>query len=148
MSKTRIICRRINFGALFTVILGITIVILASVNLKKMNEAMDYLRTTSGSFSKSSQYQSSYSFGADFYTEMFGVTYKALSELNDISTDIAANFSRLNNSLNAEIGLAVESLHYLIFAVGIAMVGFGCTHLVSVLSVDVAKPKKEQSENG
>lgn len=82
-------------------------------------------------------YASSYSFGADFYTEMFKITYKAVDQLNNIGNGIASGFGRVLTSLRA----IAKSVGVLIMALGL----FSLNRSVPAL-VDLLPEKKTETE--
>ena len=62
--------KKVNSGAIVGIAIGVAVIILAVVLLG--NSSVGFNRLSASDLSTSSQFQLSYSFGADFYTEMFG----------------------------------------------------------------------------
>lgn len=56
------------------------------------------------------EYAISYSFGADFYTEMYGVTYDILSQLKNISRGLTSNFGRMLSAMYEVISALIITL--------------------------------------
>lgn len=71
------------------VLVGIAIII-AGVNL---------MNNVPSPASIDTEYAISYSFGADFYTEMYGVTYDILSQLNNMASGLRGNFGRVLSAM-------------------------------------------------
>ncbi len=99
-----------NSGAIVGIVSGVAIIVLAIVMLSGANNL------SISALSTSSQFQLSYSFGADFYTEMYGVTYNILKQLGDMSSDNAANIALATNTIT-------KSLGYTILAIGLGVLG-------------------------
>lgn len=131
--------RKLNLGAIVGIIAGIVIIVMAVVFLNGGSNSVRTSRLSESDLAKSSQFQISYSFGADFYTEMFGVTYKTLEQLNDMSQDNARNIARSTNTLAASVDSVVHMLAYLMLAIGIGVVGLSCCKLF--LWVPAGSPK-------
>ena len=74
-------------------------------------------------------YASSYSFGADFYTEMFKITYKAVDQLNNIGNGIASGFGRVLTSLR----VIAKGVGVLIMALGLFSLNRSVPALVELL---------------
>ena len=89
--------KKVNSGAIVGIAIGVAVIILAVVLLG--NSSVGFNRLSASDLSTSSQFQLSYSFGADFYTEMFGVTYNVLQQLVAMSKDNAANIASATNSI-------------------------------------------------
>ena len=82
-------------GAQVALVLGVVIVLLGVILLAVGCNQFANMETASSDFSSSYEYASSYSFGADFYTEMYGVTYDAsttayLQMLTEVNAAAAA----------------------------------------------------------
>ena len=90
--------RKLNPGAIAGIIIGVITIIFAIVMISNAGN-VSMSRLSSSDLSKSSQFQMKYSFGADFYTEMFGVTYNALQQLIGMSSDNAANLAAVTNKM-------------------------------------------------
>ena len=108
--------KKTNQGAVVGIISGIVIIILAIVMLCGANNL------SSSSMSTSSKFQLSYSFGADFYTEMFGVTYNILEQLGDMSSDNAKNILVATNAITRSLG-------FIVLAIGIGVLGLSFCRL-------------------
>ena len=128
--------KKTNTGAIAGIISGAVIIILAVVML-------------TGAFnpsglSTSSQFQMKYSFGADFYTEMFGVTYSILEQLENMSSDNAANLAFAINAIT-------KSLGFVVLAIGIGVLGLSFTKLYVWIpqerntTPDAEKPQLDES---
>ncbi len=123
--------KKVNIGAIIGIAIGAVIIILAVVMLGEANRQVTMNILPSSTLSTSSQFQLSYSFGADFYTEMFGVTYKTLQQLIGMSSDNAKNIAAATNTIvsgmqggMSHISKQVSSLlAYVILAIGLATVG-------------------------
>ena len=131
--------RKLNPGAVAGIIIGVIIIIFAIVMIGNAgNVTMG--RVSSSELSKSSQFQMKYSFGADFYTEMFGVTYNALQQLQDMSANDAANTTASTNTIVSGIQKGTNHLGsliaYVILAIGLATAGLSCTKLFVWLPAD------------
>lgn len=108
-------------------LLGILILIIGLCGLISGKSAKDKLKKAS--FDSSFTYAQSYRFGADFYTEMFGITYKMLDQLNGISSDIKSNFAELNKA-NVEAAFRVGArISWLTVALGVALCGISLCHM-------------------
>lgn len=77
------------------IVVGIAIIIMGA-SLCSSAESGAYIGTT---------YAVDYSFGADFYTQMFSVTYDILSQLNSMATGITSNFTRALHALSKGFGM-------------------------------------------
>ena len=67
--------KKVNKGAVVGLVIGIIIAVFGVVQYFGADAAFEQSKADSYSFSKSTPYAVKYSFGADFYTEMFGITY-------------------------------------------------------------------------
>ena len=99
-----------KFFPLVSFVLAIVIIIMGACVIGTAND----LRT---SLSVSDTYVSSYSFGADFYTEMYNVTYKAVDQLKNISDGMEAGVGRILTALRA----VAKGIGVLTMAVGFAV---------------------------
>jgi len=85
-----------------------------------------------------STYVSSYSFGADFYTEMYNVTYKAVDQLQYIADGLETGLSRVLVSLRA----LAKGVGVLIISLGI----FSLTRFIpDVLELIPCKTRKAEA---
>lgn len=123
--------KKVNSGAIVGIAIGIAVIILAVVLLG--NSSVGFNRLSASDLSTSSQFQLSYSFGADFYTEMFGVTYNVLQQLVAMSKDNAANIASATNSIVSGVsnGLSqiVRMLAFVILAIGAGVIGLSFSKL-------------------
>lgn len=123
--------KKVNIGAIIGIVIGIAIIILAVSMMGNTDQRIAMDRLSSSSLSTSTQFQLSYSFGADFYTEMFGVTYKTLQQLIGMSSDNAKNIAAATNTIVSgmqdgmnRISSQISSLlAYVILAIGLATTG-------------------------
>lgn len=60
---------------------------------------VDLMNNVPSPASIDTEYAISYSFGADFYTEMYGVTYDILSQLNNMASGLRGNFGRMLSAM-------------------------------------------------
>lgn len=60
---------------------------------------VDLMNNVPSPVSIDTEYAISYSFGADFYTEMYGVTYDILSQLNNMASGLRGNFGRMLSAM-------------------------------------------------
>ena len=127
--------KKVNSGAIVGIIAGIAIIVFAITMLSGSNHSL-----SASDFSKSSQIQFDYSFGADFYTEMFGVTYNVLQQLEDMSSDNATNIARATNSIN-------QSISYIIMAIGIGVFGLSFSKLFVWVPSDTQKATPAPKSN-
>lgn len=131
--------RKLNPGAIAGIIIGVIIIIFAIVMISNAGN-VSMSRLSSSDLSKSSQFQMKYSFGADFYTEMFSVTYNALQQLQDMSSNDAANIASATNTLVSGMQKGANKLgelvSYVILAIGLATAGLSCTKLFVWLPAD------------
>lgn len=116
-------------GAQVALVLGVVIVLLGGILLAVGCNQFANMETASSDFSSSHEYASSYTFGADFYTEMYGVTYDALNQLNNFSSNTASNFSQLNNHMVQSMGALYSAACWLIVALGLGLCGIACIKL-------------------
>ena len=108
--------KKTNPGAVVGIVAGIAVIIIAIVLLTGASQiSVNDLAT-------SSQFQLSYSFGADFYTEMFGVTYNVLEQLEDMSNDNAANIAKATNTIT-------RSIAFVVLAIGVSVFGLSFSKL-------------------
>ena len=129
--------KKANPGAVVGIIIGIIIIIFAVVMIGNIDSRISTDRLSSSDLSRSSQIQFKYSFGADFYTEMFGVTYNTLQQLEDMSSDNTANIaaasnaivSSMRNGMSQTIKQLGSLLAYVIMAIGLATAGLSCSKL-------------------
>ena len=77
------------------------------------------MSTSTGAYF-STTYSIDYSFGADFYTEMYGVTYDAVSQLNKIANGLDAAFDKTLPLLQ----IIAMGIGMLIIAIGAAVTAF------------------------
>ena len=84
-------------------------------------------------------YASSYSFGADFYTEMFQITYKAVDQLNNIANGISSGFGRVLTALRA----VAKGVGVLVMALGLYSLNRSVPALVELLPEKKTKPENE-----
>jgi hypothetical protein len=123
--------KKVNSGAIVGIAIGVAVIILAVVLLG--NSSVGFNRLSASDLSTSSQFQLSYSFGADFYTEMFGVTYNVLQQLVAMSKDNAANIASATNSIVSGVsnGLSqiVRMLAFVILAIGAGVIGLSFSKL-------------------
>ena len=87
------------------------------------------------SLSVSNTYVSSYSFGADFYTEMYNVTYKAVDQLKYIADGLETGFSRVLTCLSA----VAKGIGVLVISIGLISLG---RSIPAVLDLIPAKAPK------
>jgi hypothetical protein len=99
-----------KFFPLVSFVLAVVIIIMGACVIGTAND----LRT---SLSVSDTYVSSYSFGADFYTEMYNVTYKAVDQLKNIGDGMEAGVGRILTALRA----VAKGVGVLTMAVGFAV---------------------------
>lgn len=90
--------KKLKVGALIALIIGLAIVFVGYTGFSGVEKATGSFNVASPSFKHSYNYAASYRFGADFYTEMYGVTHDILSQLNDISSDLESNFKALSDA--------------------------------------------------
>lgn len=88
------------------ILVGIAIII-AGVNL---------MNNVPSPVSIDTEYAISYSFGADFYTEMYGVTYDILSQLKNISRGLTSNFGRMLSAMYEVVSALIITLGTIITA--------------------------------
>ena len=123
--------KQINSGAIVGIAIGIAVIIMAVVLLGNSSAGFSHL--SASDLSTSSQFQLSYSFGADFYTEIFGVTYNVLQQLVAMSKDNASNIASATNSIVSGVsnGLSqvVRMLAFVILAIGAGIVGLSFSKL-------------------
>lgn len=93
----------------------------------------------SHSYVTSSSYHASYTFGADFYTEMFGVTYEALQQLNEISRDLGTNLRRLTETMDKYFGV-------LLIAAGLLVMGSSAGKLLTMEVGDLPFMQKKTDD--
>ena len=134
--------KKVNSGAIVGIIAGIAIIVFAITMLSGSNHSL-----SASDFSKSSQLQFDYSFGADFYTEMFGVTYNVLQQLEDMSSDNATNIARATNSINQSISSINQSISYIIMAIGIGVFGLSFSKLFVWVPSDTQKAPPAPKSN-
>ena len=77
------------------------------------------MSTSTGAYF-STTYSIDYSFGADFYTEMYGVTYDAVGQLNKIANGLDAAFDKTLPLLQ----IIAMGIGMLIIAIGAAVTAF------------------------
>lgn len=121
--------KKVNPGAIVGIIIGVIIIVFGIVMIGTVNNGDSMSTLPSSSLSTSSQIQFKYSFGADFYTEMFGVTYNTLQQLVDMSADNARNLSSATNTIVHSMRTVGSLLAYVIMAIGLAVVGLSCSKL-------------------
>jgi len=130
--------KKINSGAIVGIAIGVAVVIMAVILLG--NSSTGFSRLSASDLSTSSQFQLSYSFGADFYTEMFGVTYNVLQQLVAMSKDNASNIASATNSIVSGVsnGLSqvVRMLAFVILAIGAGIVGLSFSKLFVWVPID------------
>ena len=125
--------KKVNSGAIVGIAIGIAVIILAVVLLG--NSSVGFNRLSASDLSTSSQFQLSYSFGADFYTEMFGVTYNVLQQLVAMSKDNAANIASATNSIVSGVSnglsqiLAEMDSSNKVIAIGAGVIGLSFSKL-------------------
>lgn len=121
--------KKTNPGAIVGIVLGVIIIVFGIVMIGTVNNGNSMSTLPSSALSTSSQIQFKYSFGADFYTEMFGVTYNTLQQLVDMSADNARNISSATNTIVHSMRTVGSLLAYVIMAIGLAAVGLSCSKL-------------------
>lgn len=77
-----------------------------------------------------------YTFGADFYTEMYGVTYKAVKQLNNLGYAISAGVGKTLPLLK----LIASGISVLVMSFGAAVTGF----FALAKAAETAKPAFEE----
>lgn len=77
------------------------------------------MSTSTGAYF-STTYTFDYSFGADFYTEMYGVTYDAVGQLNKIANGLESSFDKTLPLLQ----IIAMGIGMLIIAIGAAVTAF------------------------
>jgi hypothetical protein len=82
------------------------------------------------------------SLGADFYTEMFGITYDVLDELGDISSDTARNFTVLNNNLVSGMQNLYQMVCVLLTALGAGVIALSAARFYSYAAGNSEMMKK------
>ena len=109
--------KRISKGAVFGCIIGIALVCVG---------AYMFLHTPiTDSICHSSEIALSYSFGADFYTEIYGVTHDILSQLNNMSSDFEANLRIIYSGIlliYCAISVLISALGISVFAISLGRV--------------------------
>ena len=125
--------KQLNVGAVIGVAVGLVIVILALVMLGGVKGSTEMSGLPSTALSTSSSFQMKYSFGADFYTEMFGVTYNALQQLIGMSSDNAANLAAVTNKMvggmHTGFSAVCNLLAWVLLAIGLGTAGISCSRL-------------------
>ena len=129
--------KKVNPGAIVGIILGVIIIVFGIVMIGNVESGISTDYVSSSSLARSSQFQLKYSFGADFYTEMFGVTYNTLQQLEGMSSDNAANIAAASNAVISSMRSGMSQtirqlgslLAYVIMAIGLAAVGLSCSKL-------------------
>jgi len=128
------VCLKKLLPAAITAAIALLVFILGLVvfcNAGSLSESV-YVGTT---------YASSYSFGADFYTEMFKITYKAVDQLNNIGSGLGTGFSRVLTSLRA----IARGIGVLIMSLGLLSLSRAVPALLEVLpAIDLSKIKLPQ----
>ena len=120
--------KKTNPGAVVGIVAGIAVIIIAIVMLGGT------VQLSENDLSTSAQFQLSYSFGADFYTEMFGVTYNVLEQLEDMSKDNAANIAKATNTVTNTI---TRSIAYVVLAIGAGVFGLSFSKLYFWVPSDI-----------
>ena len=125
--------KKVNPGAIVGIIIGIAIIVFSIVLLNNTDHSVKSIQLSTSDMSTSSQFQLSYSFGADFYTEMFGVTYNTLQQLTDMSKDNATNIVKATNTIVTDINNGfsqiLRMLSFIVLAVGAGVIGLSCNKL-------------------
>lgn len=121
--------KKVNAGAIIGIIVGILVIALGVVTLN----GAETKHVSSSDFSKSSQLQFSYSFGADFYTEMFGVTYNTLQQLEDMANDNTYNMAVATNTISSGLEKVNQTLAYVILAIGAGILALSFGKLITYI---------------
>lgn len=136
--------KKVGFGPLMGVILGIVIIVIGLISLPGRN-AVEMGKVPA--YDSSSETYRYCAFGGDFYTEMFGVTRSALLQLNSISGDLAANFKLLDGTVRNSSAMIAEQFgglaktgSLIIIAIGMAVVAVSLCNM----KISIADGKKAE----
>lgn len=136
--------KKVNKGAVVGLVIGIIIAVFGVVQYFGADAAFEQSKADSYSFSKSTPYAVKYSFGADFYTEMFGITYDVLDELGDISSDTARNFTVLNNNFVSGMQNLYQMVCVLLTALGAGIIALSASKLTVYCPAEEKNEKEMQ----
>ncbi len=134
--------KKVNKGAVVGLVIGIIIAVFGVVQYFGADAAFEQSKADSYSFNKSTPYAVKYSFGADFYTEMFGITYDVLDELGDISSDTARNFTVLNDNLVSGMQNLYQMVCVLLTALGAGVIALSAARFYSYAAGNSEMMKK------
>lgn len=139
--KTAIWCRRIAF--LLVAAIGIGIIVLGAGVCESADERV---RVESFTFTPDNYNVDYASFGADFYTYIYGASDTIVDELDDVNSGIAAivKGQTAGNSALKDLGKLISSLiegcGMVVIAIGMAVLGYDIPKLVEAF----LPRKKEQ----
>ena len=111
--------KRLNLVSIFSLFLGVLIVIMGIV---VMNKEVGVDTYTAKHYSVDSA-----AFGGDFYTEIYGATDIIVDELNDINSGVEV----LSESMITMGNLICYSVGMMMIALGFAVVAISCNHLLN-----------------
>ena len=117
-----------KFLPLVSFVLAIVIIIMGACVIGTAND----LRT---GVSVNNTYVSSYSFGADFYTEMYNVTYKAVDQLKNLGDGMETGMSRILEALK----VVAKGIGVLTMAVGFAVMGKALPAVIELVAELIGK---------
>ncbi len=110
--------KRFNVMSIFSILLGVTIIVLGIVVMNKKTELTTY--------STANYYVREAEFGADFYTYMYKASETIVDELDDINKGLAI-VARSMNTMANEIYFPIGML---IIAIGIGVIAITFNHMI------------------
>ena len=122
----------IRFAA--SIVLGIVIILLGVMLATKPVEA-DSIYIPS-SYYAGSYSATRYTFGADFYTEIYGTSCDAVDELNDINRNLADGLLDINSSIALVTAYSIKAIF---FSSGIITISIG----IGVIALNLTKKKND-----
>lgn len=121
--------KKLNWGALIGLLAGIALLAVGLVKSVGSAKIFSDITTDSSSFSRTFSSASDYSFGADFYTEMYGITYDVLNQLNGMSAGNTQNLSVLNNNIVSGMKNVYDIGCLLVMAIGAGIAALSASRL-------------------
>ena len=126
--------KKIRIMPIISFAIGVVMIIIGCIVMKqKSDDGTIYLGNT---YSSNSYNVEDYSFGADFYSEIYQASNTIVDELDDINKNISSGFTDVNNAASAitgSINNIIDTIYFvsgvLIIVLGMGTVAISCLHM-------------------
>lgn len=126
--------KNIKIMPLISLVIGVIMII---IGYKVMRQTADEEAVYTGaSYSAGSYNVSDYTFGADFYSEIYEASNTIVDELDEINSNVADGFTDVNKAAEAvtsSVNNIIDTIYYvagmLIIVLGMGTIAVACIHI-------------------